>query len=1404
MDDDDTDEWSACFDFSSSSNIVNMEPTAFDAVSSDDDNWDDLCEDSVADSAAAKDLNDLRQLLLVPDEEKSSTFGDRSLDTTEDVVGCTLLQSLRQANKKHNKDPDRRGRRSIGKRRRTSSSSVTSLHELEIKYEALFAEESPVETKKVQFKFTGDDSSSDSDDSTSKNSKPTGKTESEIQMLERQLASSALEHFDWVRGVKYHVKVRNRLLKSGLDNLTELVYVTQVVVSLCSLLGQFDVGKDELRGTIDVLLGYIDDVNNGNNTNIEQGASLAIQEHVQCLRLRMAIIYVDAGEESSGVRELQALLVSVEAAECSLQKKSIKCMTINRYLADALLKAHALEECQNVLSTMLDADKMYRQQRKKSKKKDDIFGLLSQHSLHSLYEPTTPPSFATIVVRLAIENGNYKKALGCTDALISLLCSLPTNRQQSLDTNDVNSLTLQQAYFLKATALTHVASQACTMALPAQIDVLWNDIGAEQPCSPQSSSHSTTYTSVTDVSAAAVRFYKKAQLENDRCGNMNAALECELCTLELWMEFLFMPCMVHGATWGDMSLKHEANNNSEHNDENNDENNTNENGNKDKYGNGKVQQTNIIDTSKNKQNNTSSTSTSKSGIGTHICRGDVSRSLERCLKSTNHACLPLQIIRCHLSRAEYSIIGEDDPTTAMSYYLSARDLFLEIFVDGVSIPMIIKAPLAYSQKVVLVIRRLVRFLLCAVDSGDFQKKNLLLFDCLLLADLDFSRRTSIPLSRKQRSSGFAFYGVALDSEETIPQKQRMTPTNLTHNTHNSIWGLLHRLHISTQQFSRHQIMSVEKMKSHHTLICIEIQQIMSDIRATNRQPTLSSMEYDKLISRESEQSEQCDIMATAAAHGAPTSLLEYLRRAIYVLDVGGSAIIMYSVNINSTRVFYIGGRNTAVPYWGEIQKETGTESKVRKVRRSVQPYRHVELNSFGRRYLVILLSSNKQKVHSGNPQRQQVWDSAVKGWNRFVTSWGNEMASTVDKMCDIAEEAERKDGYVPHGFGIYDVPQLAETTGCMGCMARKQPVVPVKLRSLTKPTAPVLVIASKSVMVLPFEDIFNKDRSSSNDDGVVGRVGSDDVEGKGNSNIIHPYHHITRAMSLLSMASVTWSERKHRERLGKKQKNKNKNCMLSLSSPAAGIGASANVEANIAREPHFMSFAYATNQPRRLWLSERLRQYSTLRNVLRQLNHSTRSSTGREGSNTRKEENTPAHLPFQTPVLRHGRSLKDAAAALRKYTHLSILHVSPHSINGHDVVTWVDSTTRDRAVCYPVLLLTFADLLEMGNPLLHLLGWVQDLTLVFVPSTIFEEALEVFHSVQKVRQKCLLHDKRTQRKLMKKEKKRKKVAHQQLMMNKRELPAEWSTAASTLMSTVKVLKSQHQGMPIIVFNGPHH
>ena len=125
-----------------------------------------------------------------------------------------------------------------------------------------------------------------------------------------------------------------------------------------------------------------------------------------------------------------------------------------------------------------------------------------------------------------------------------------------------------------------------------------------------------------------------------------------------------------------------------------------------------------------------------------------------------------------------------------------------------------------------------------------------------------------------------------------------------------VWGRLQRLRSMTRSYAKHQSISMEKMQSNHTVIVQEAHQIMSELRSRTRQPSARhGFVYDRLLARET------DLCKTKAALSSsslspPSTLLESLRRTMYVVAVGGAAIIFHALNVGRSHVVYIGGRRS--------------------------------------------------------------------------------------------------------------------------------------------------------------------------------------------------------------------------------------------------------------------------------------------------------------------------------------------------------------------------------------------------------------------------------------------------------------------------------------------------------------
>ena len=134
-----------------------------------------------------------------------------------------------------------------------------------------------------------------------------------------------------------------------------------------------------------------------------------------------------------------------------------------------------------------------------------------------------------------------------------------------------------------------------------------------------------------------------------------------------------------------------------------------------------------------------------------------------------------------------------------------------------------------------------------------------------------------------------------------------------------------------------------------------------------------------------------------------------------------------------------------------------------------------------------------------------------------------------------------------------------------------------------------------------------------------------------------------------------------------------------------------------------------------------------------------------------------------------------------------------------------------RRYVVPVVLVTYGDLFELSESLLLLMGWIQDCTFLFIPTSVYGKAIRILSKVDAARKQCLAKDKATQKRLARKMAKhaqravsmrngRRKASAIDRLMRKRALPLEWETTSSTLEAAVSLIR-QDTGMPCVLLLG---
>jgi hypothetical protein len=115
---------------------------------------------------------------------------------------------------------------------------------------------------------------------------------------------------------------------------------------------------------------------------------------------------------------------------------------------------------------------------------------------------------------------------------------------------------------------------------------------------------------------------------------------------------------------------------------------------------------------------------------------DALRANKRAMELNRSFPSPTVSLNIYLNFAELKVLQESE-FEAVVYWTEARDLFLHLFVDGVGIPLIGRAPISLVSEIQNVIKRLVR-LLMTFDKG-FINQNILVFDIYVMCTIDVGR-----------------------------------------------------------------------------------------------------------------------------------------------------------------------------------------------------------------------------------------------------------------------------------------------------------------------------------------------------------------------------------------------------------------------------------------------------------------------------------------------------------------------------------------------------------------------------------------------------------------------------------------------------------------------------------------
>ena len=453
------------------------------------------------------------------------------------------------------------------------------------------------------------------------------------------------------------------------------------------------------------------------------------------------------------------------------------------------------------------------------------------------------------------------------------------------------------------------------------------------------------------------------------------------------------------------------------------------------------------------------------------------------------------------------------------------------------------------------------------------------------------------------------------------------------------------------------------------------------------------------------------------------------------------------------------------------------------------------------------------------------------------------VASTI---IENAEEYQKVHAIPIKGSTKDDIPTEHGQIGFFASLFTRRVVVPNELRSMRKHEAPLLFVSSPLLMFLPYEDqlieMCDVTRSHS---------------------LIFPFKckiENRKRVPDRSKKKMRKSSKKQQQQQQQQQakgvekgngdavENANKEVdesKINTSQPLAEVDMkvkSLHYGKSI-KIPQFLSLAFKTRRPVLQQTNEKVRKNMLIRRLIYEINHRATELTGGHHHPMNPNPDDVDHLkfhekrlfssstyfynfinrryaahcdnvPFQTPLIKHGDYPRDTmfnnGMSIKKLFHF--IHVQYRIKSASAALSWFENFSDNNGKKPIILVLTFADMVECSEILFHIIGFRPDICILFVPSVDFQLALTTFSNVFNWAKKASARDIIVFKNAMKKPKQNSKgepkpyLGNKEGPLNKQDaefnLPEEWRTIRSIILSTTRLLRVEHDAN-VAVLNLPY-
>ena len=720
--------------------------------------------------------------------------------------------------------------------------------------------------------------------------------------------------------------------------------------------------------------------------------------------------------------------------------------------------------------------------------------------------------------------------------------------------------------------------------------------------------------------------------------------------------------------------------------------------------------------------------------------------------------LPLAHVDSCLVLSEYSYMNGDVGQSS-KYWIEACDLFAYLLIDGPSVPLVRSVSFSTSEYIMHLFARIIAIFFAMPKT--IVSPYVYLIDVYTHAQIDAGRRNSFQIKKNALSPIFQYYHQ--DKQPlTFRGKNGMAQGSTPAAGDLSKWDVLAKTSDADQlttQFCSGCLIRIKRTaallsckKSPREIFSASIRDLgdwahaMVWRRKRSWQPQATDLNYGTIYKKTLESAEY-------------SRVTEQLQRLIYVVNMknfigifspetGKRSVLLLSAKGGSPIVVESDGggdspkRHNRAPSIDSTINEDNTYSN-----------NTVTLRGNLRKAIIrrVMVDARKHRPHKSAASGIQCVGTDEERNAQELAAVLN-LESFAEEVVREAELLQKLQNVHIRGTDPSEFPSFKKPLSWPWKWIYKRVNVPNKLRSLRASHAPIIFVSSPILSLFPLEQAVVKVADS------------------------------CRVSSLLFNAVVFMRD----------------NILPSTKA----------TQLVLPRMPGFLSFSYLTRRPLRLRTNEQVRKKKMMRKMFTALNHTVQKVdplipepdevdgpriTGArivEEKQTffsylaRRSEPHSDNLPFQSPLLSHGKSnlskrIKGALPGL-----FDFIYSDDSLSSSSEILSRLDGPTNMSDNRVPFVLLTFADLLEYGEPLLHIIGFRPDIQFLYVSHQHFETATHVLSDVFSCVSQCVDHDKKLHNKAQKSSK-------QAIKASDLNLPEEWSTLFDVIQSTRRVLLEKH-------------